>query len=160
MNSSSQPIWQVHQRYMAKALQLAEQAFEEGEIPVGAIVVRDDVIIGKGYNQVQKLNDPTAHAEMLAISAACDTIENKYLENCTLYVTLEPCPMCAGGLVWSKISRVVYGASDPKAGAAGSLLNVLLNKDLNHQPEVIQGILEKDAEFLLKSFFVNKRQKI
>jgi tRNA(adenine34) deaminase len=144
---------------MAKALQLAEQAFEDGEIPVGAIVVHNNQIIGKGYNQVERLKDPTAHAEMIAISAACETLENKYLQDATLYVTLEPCPMCAGAIVWSKISRVVYGASDPKAGAGGSLLNILENPGLNHQPEVIQGILEQDSEFLLKSFFSSKRLK-
>ncbi len=154
-----EPIWSIHQRFMAKAIQLAEQAFEEGEIPVGALVVQHNTIIGKGYNQVERLNDPTAHAEMLAISAACDTIGSKYLTDCTLYVTLEPCPMCAGGLVWSKISRVVFGATDPKKGACGSLFNVLQNDELNHHPEVIQGILEQDSEYLLKSFFATKRIK-
>lgn len=94
MSTTDQPIWQVHQRFMAKALQLAEQAYEEGEIPVGAIVVYNDQIVGKGYNQVERLKDPTAHAEMIAISAACDTLDNKYLTDATLYVTLEPCPMC------------------------------------------------------------------
>ncbi len=157
MNLTNEPIWQVHQRYMAKALQLAEQAYEEGEIPVGAIVVYNDQIVGKGYNQVERLKDPTAHAEMIAISAACDTLDNKYLSEATLYVTLEPCPMCAGALVWSKIGRVVFGASDPKAGCGGSFLNILENEGLNHQPEVIQGVLELDSEYLLKSFFASKR---
>ncbi len=157
MNLTNEPIWQVHQRYMAKALQLAEQAYEEGEIPVGAIVVYNDQIVGKGYNQVERLKDPTAHAEMIAISAACDTLDNKYLSKATLYVTLEPCPMCAGALVWSKISRVVFGASDPKAGCGGSFLNILENEELNHQPEVIQGVLELDSEYLIKSFFASKR---
>ena len=143
---------------MVKALQLAERAYEEGEIPVGAIVVLNNQIIGKGYNQVEKLKDPTAHAEMIALSAACDTIGNKYLKDATLYVTLEPCPMCAGALVWSKIDKVVYGASDPKAGACGSVLNILNNSDFNHRPEIIQGILEQDSEFLLKSFFSSKRE--
>jgi tRNA(adenine34) deaminase len=142
---------------MVKALQLAERAYEEGEIPVGAIVVLNNQIIGRGYNQVEKLKDPTAHAEMIALSAACDTIGNKYLKDATLYVTLEPCPMCAGALVWSKIDKVVYGASDPKAGACGSVLNILNNSDLNHRSEIIQGILEQDSEFLLKSFFSSKR---
>ena len=141
-----------------KGLKLAERAYEEGEIPVGAIIVLNNQIIGKGYNQVEKLKDPTAHAEMIALSAACDTIGNKYLKHATLYVTLEPCPMCAGALVWSKIDKVVYGASDPKAGACGSVLNILNNSDLNHKPEIIQGILEQDSEFLLKSFFSSKRE--
>ena len=153
MSDLNKNLWYIHQRYMVKALQLAERAYEEGEIPVGAIVVLNNQIIGKGYNQVEKLKDPTAHAEMIALSAACDTIGNKYLKDATLYVTLEPCPMCAGALVWSKIDKVVYGASDPKAGACGSVLNILNNSDFNHRPEIIQGILEQDSEFLLKSFF-------
>lgn len=157
MSYSNKNLWHVHQRYMAKALQLAEIAYEEGEIPVGAIVVLNNQIIGKGYNQVEKFKDPTAHAEMIALSAACDTIGNKYLKNAALYVTLEPCAMCAGALVWSKIEKVIYGASDPKAGACGSILNILNNSDLNHHPEIIQGILEQDSEYLLKSFFSLKR---
>jgi tRNA(adenine34) deaminase len=150
-------LWNTHQQHMAKALMLAEQAFEEGEIPVGAIVVKDNMIIGKGYNQVEKLSDPTAHAEMIAISAACETLGNKYLKGCTLYVTLEPCPMCAGALVWSKIDTIVYGASDSASGGSGSLFNITANNNLNHQIEVIQGILEMDSEYLLKSFFGAKR---
>lgn len=150
-------LWNTHQQHMAKALILAEQAFEEGETPVGAIVVKDNMIIGKGYNQVEKLKDPTAHAEMIAISAACETLGNKYLKGCTLYVTLEPCPMCAGALVWSKIDTIVYGASDSASGGSGSLFNITANNNLNHQIEVIQGILEMDSEYLLKSFFGAKR---
>jgi tRNA(adenine34) deaminase len=150
-------LWNTHQQHMTKALMLAEQAFEEGEIPVGAIVVKDNMIIGKGYNQVEKLSDPTAHAEMIAISAACETLGNKYLKGCTLYVTLEPCPMCAGALVWSKIDTIVYGASDSASGGSGSLFNITANNNLNHQIEVIQGILEMDSEYLLKSFFGAKR---
>ncbi len=159
MTNLNEPIWQSHQRFMAKAVMLAEQAFEEGEVPVGAIVVHNNIIVGKGYNQVEKLGDPTAHAEMLAISAACDTLEEKYLSDCTLYVTLEPCPMCAGALVWSKIGTIVYGASDPKSGASGSVFNITQNEVLNHKAEVIQGILEQDCEYLLKAFFSSKRMK-
>ena len=159
MINSENPVWQVHQQFMAKALQLAERAFEEGEIPVGAVVVHNNLIVGKGYNQVERLNDPTAHAEMLAISAACDTIESKYLSDCTLYVTLEPCPMCAGGIVWSKLSKVVFGASDTKSGACGSVFNIAQNESLNHRTEVIQGVLEHDAEYLLKAFFSSKRNR-
>lgn len=159
MSKSDEPIWQAHQRYMAKAVMLAEQAYEEGEVPVGALVVHQNTIVGKGYNQVERLNDPTAHAEMLAISAACDTIGQKYLNDCTLYVTLEPCAMCSGALVWSKIGRIVFGASDPKAGGSGSVFNITQNQKLNHSAEVIQGILEQDCEYLLKSFFATKRMK-
>lgn len=142
---------------MQKAFLLAEQAYEEKEIPVGALVVKDDRIIGKGYNQTERLKDATAHAEMLAISAACSTLENKYLSGCTLYVTLEPCPMCAGALVWSKIDRVVFGATDAKAGACGSILNVASNQKLNHQVEIIQGIMEEDCEWILQQFFREQR---
>lgn len=159
MDNLKDPLWQPHFRFMAQAIMLAEQAFEEGEVPVGAIVVHKNSIVGKGYNQVERLNDPTAHAEMLAISAACDTLGEKYLRECTLYVTLEPCPMCAGALIWSKIGTLVFGASDAKAGASGSVFNITQNKSLNHKPEVIQGILENDAEYLLKSFFASKRLK-
>ncbi|HAW81147.1 MAG TPA: tRNA-specific adenosine deaminase [Balneola sp.] len=157
MKENNPVLWNTHQQFMAKALVLAEQALEEGEIPVGAVVVMDNRIIGKGYNQVEKLSDPTAHAEMLAISAACETLGNKYLNNCKLYVTLEPCAMCAGALVWSKIDTVIFGASDPKSGGSGSLFNITQNKNLNHQIEVIQGVLEIDSEYLLKSFFKAKR---
>lgn len=157
MTNLNDPIWQSHQRFMAQAVMLAEQAFEDGEVPVGAIVVHKNKIVGKGYNQVERLNDPTAHAEMIAISAACDTLGEKYLSECTLYVTLEPCPMCAGGIVWSKLGTVVFGASDAKAGGCGSVFNIVQNNKLNHRAEVIQGILEHDCEYLLTSFFSAKR---
>ncbi|GAB5408841.1 MAG: nucleoside deaminase [Balneolaceae bacterium] len=160
MDNLNGPLWQPHLRFMTQAIMLAEKAFEEGEVPVGAIVVHKNSIVGKGYNQVERLNDPTAHAEMLAISAACDTLGEKYLNECTLYVTLEPCSMCAGAIVWSKVGTLVFGASDAKAGACGSVFNITQNKSLNHSTEVIQGILENDAEYLLKSFFTSKRMKI
>lgn len=157
MTDFDAPIWKQHQQFMAKALLLAEKAFEEDEVPIGAVIIHEGRIVGKGYNQVQKLNDPTAHAEMIAISAACATLQSKYLADCTLYVTLEPCPMCAGALVWSKIKTVVYGASDARAGSCGSVFNISANKHLNHQYEVIQGILEADCEHLLQRFFQKKR---
>lgn len=138
---------------------LAEQAYDEDEIPVGALIVKGDRIIGKGYNQTERLKDATAHAEMLAISAASATLENKYLKGCTLYVTLEPCPMCTGALVWSKIDRVIFGAVDPKSGACGSVFNLASNKKLNHQIEIIQGVMEQDCEWLLKKFFQQQRNK-
>lgn len=150
------PIKQ-HQKYMLQAFKLAEQAYDEDEVPVGAIVVQGNRVIGKGYNQTERLKDSTAHAEMLAISAACSTIENKYLEGCTIYVTLEPCPMCAGALVWSKIDRIVFGAPDAKAGACGSLFNLASTQKLNHQVEIIQGIMEEDCKWILKQFFKKKR---
>jgi tRNA(adenine34) deaminase len=157
MHELDLPIWQKHQRYMARAFMLAEQAFDEEEVPVGAIVVHKEQIIGKGYNQVERLNDPTAHAEMLAISAACETLNEKYLTDCTLYVTLEPCPMCSGASVWSKMGTIVFGASDPKAGACGSIFNIASNNKLNHQVEIIQGVMEAESEHLLKAFFKSRR---
>ncbi len=147
----------LHQNFMTQALKLAEIAYDQGEVPIGAIVVKDGRIIGKGYNQTEMLKDPTAHAEMLAISSACATLNNKYLEDCTLYVTLEPCPMCSGAIVWSKIQRVVFGAIDEKSGSCGSLFNIASNRNLNHRAEIIQGVLEMDSQFLLKQFFADKR---
>ncbi|MGM0589122.1 MAG: tRNA adenosine(34) deaminase TadA [Bacteroidota bacterium] len=152
-----QPIWQQHQFYMRRALTEAERAYDEEEVPVGAIVVKDDEIIGRGYNQVERLKDPTAHAEILAISAACSTLSSKYLYGCTLYVTLEPCPMCATALMWSKIDRIVFGASDDQAGACGSIFNLAQDEHLNHTIEVIQGIMEYDCQLLLREFFRGKR---
>lgn len=148
---------QTHQKYMLMAFHQAELAYDAGEVPVGAVVVYEGRVIGKGYNQVEMLNDPTAHAEMLAISSACATLNQKYLSKCTLYVTLEPCPMCSGAIVWSKIGRVVFGAMDEKSGACGTVFNIADSKSLNHRPEIIQGIMESDAEYLLKKFFSEKR---
>lgn len=144
---------------MMQAFKLAEQAYDEDEVPVGAIVVKESRVIGKGYNQTERLKDPTAHAEMLAISAACSTIENKYLHDCTLYVTLEPCSMCAGALVLSKIDRLVFGTPDAKAGACGSLFNISSSNKLNHQAEIIQGIMEEDCKWILKKFFEKQRSR-
>ena len=104
------------------------------------------------------LGDATAHAEMIAISSAAATLQNKYLKGCTLYVTLEPCPMCAGAAVWSKLDRIVFGAPDEKAGSCGTLFNITANKKLNHQIEIIQGVMEADAKYLLQQFFRNKRK--
>ena len=143
---------------MRQALHLAEQAAEEDEVPVGAVIVYEDRIIGRGYNQVERLKDPTAHAEILAISAACQTLNSKFLEGCTLYVTLEPCPMCSGALVLSRLERIIFGATDPKMGACGSIYNISQDPRLNHRIEIIQGIMEFDAEFLLKQYFERKRR--
>lgn len=148
-----------HQNFMYQALKLAERAMDEGEVPVGAVIVKDKRIVGRGYNQTEKLLDPTAHAEMIAISAAASTLSNKYLKDCTLYVTLEPCPMCAGALVWSKIDRVVFGALDEKAGSCGTVFNLTNADNLNHNIEIIQGVLETDCSYLLKEFFKTKRER-
>lgn len=155
MFSENRPT--IHNIFMQQAFLLAETAYRKGEIPVGAVVVQDKRIIGKGYNQVESMNDPTAHAEMIAISAACATINSKYLTDCTLYVTLEPCPMCTGALVWSKLSTVVFGTPDERAGACGSIFNIGSNKKLNHRVEIIQGVLEADCKHILQSFFKEKR---
>jgi tRNA(adenine34) deaminase len=157
---SGPEIFRIHDRYMGLALAEAERAFASGEIPVGAVVIYQDRVVGRGYNQVEMLRDPTAHAEMIAISAACATLENKFLEECTLYVTLEPCPMCAGAAVMSRLKCIVYGASDLKAGACGTLFNIGSNSRLNHRSEIIQGIRETECEMLLKRFFQNMRGQL
>lgn len=149
----------VHYNYMNQAFRLAETAYDKGEVPVGAVIVHGDRIVGKGYNQTEMLADPTAHAEMIAISSAAATLQNKYLKDCTMYVTLEPCPMCAGAAVWSKLNRIVFGAPDEKGGACGTLFNIASNNKLNHQIEIIQGVMESDCKFLLQKFFREKRKK-
>lgn len=159
MSENNLPLIKEYQKYMLQAFKLAEEAYDEGEIPVGAIIVKDEAVVGKGYNQTERLTDPTGHAEILAISAACSTLDNKYLNGCTIFVTKEPCPMCAGALVWSKIDRIVYGATDAKAGACGSAFNLAANKKLNHQIEVVQGIMEQDCEWILKRFFEERRSE-
>ncbi len=146
-------LLEPHRRWMKAALREAERAFEEGEVPVGAVVVQDDRIIGRGHNRVEQLKDPTAHAEMLAITAACTTLGTKYLKGCTLYVTLEPCPMCAGAIVWARLDRVVFGAFDEKAGAASTLYNILQDPRLNHRVEILSGVEAERAAALLQQFF-------
>jgi tRNA(adenine34) deaminase len=146
-------LLEPHRRWMEAALREAERAFEEGEVPVGAVVVQDDRIIGRGHNRVEQLKDPTAHAEMLAITAACTTLGTKYLKGCTLYVTLEPCPMCAGAIVWARLDRVVFGAFDEKAGAASTLYNILQDPRLNHRVEILSGVEAERAAALLQQFF-------
>lgn len=144
--------------YMTKALRLANEAAERDEVPVGAIIVQRGRIIGQGSNQTEQLNDVTAHAEMIALTAAFQTLGKKYLQGCTMYVTLEPCMMCAGALVWSKIDRVVIGALDERAGGCGSAFNIASNRRLNHQAEIQYGILEKECSGILKEFFQKKRK--
>ena len=147
-----------HQYYMQQALKEAHKAFDRNEVPVGAVVVYENRIIARAYNQIVTLKDPTAHAEMIAITQASDYLRNERLINCTLYVTIEPCVMCAGASVLGRLKRIVYGADDPKAGACGSVINIANNKKLNHRIEVIGGILREDCAFLLKEFFKRIRQ--
>jgi tRNA(adenine34) deaminase len=145
------------ERFMRAAIREAIAAQQAGEVPVGAVVVHDDRIIGRGYNQRETLNDPTAHAEMLALTAASAFVGSWRLENCTLYVTLEPCAMCAGAMVLARIQRLVYGARDPKAGACTSLYAIPTDKRLNHQVQVGKPILTDECAALLQSFFAEQR---
>ena len=142
---------------MRLALAEAERAAEAGEVPVGAVVVKGGQIVGRGHNQVERLGDPTAHAEMIAISAACETLGTKNLSGCTLYVTLEPCPMCAGATVLGRLSRLVYGAFDAKAGAASTLYHIPQDPRLNHQVETVSGVEADAAADLLRAFFRARR---
>jgi tRNA(adenine34) deaminase len=142
---------------MQTALQLAERAYDAGEVPVGAVVVNDDRIVGRGRNRVEQLQDPTAHAELLAITAACDTLGDKFLTDCTLYVTLEPCPMCAGATVNARLQRLVFGAFDEKAGAASTLYTIPRDARLNHRVEILSGVERDRAAGLLQAFFRERR---
>lgn len=139
--------------FMKKALQQAELAYEEGEIPIGAIVVHENKIIGKGYNQTEKLVDVTAHAEMLAITSAEQYLGSKYLNECTLYVTIEPCVMCAGAIQWARFSKVVFGAEEPKSGYTRKSMNLISSKT-----EIVKGVLENECAELIKNFFLSKRK--
>ena len=145
--------------FMKRALELANKAEQFNEIPVGAVVVYQGTIIGEGFNQSIMLNDPSSHAEMNAIRQAGAYLNNYRLLDCTLYVTLEPCPMCAGLLVHSRINRLIFGCSDLKTGAAGSVFNLVNNSQLNHQIEVQSGILQEECSQLLSSFFKRRRNE-
>ncbi len=143
---------------MEQALELAKQAAEKGEVPVGAILVRNDVRIAEASNLREQSGSPIAHAEMLVIQAASEKIGNWRFVDTTLYVTLEPCPMCAGAIVLARIPKVVYGTTDPKSGAAGTLYNILQDERLNHRVELVSGVLANESRALLKSFFQERRQ--
>lgn len=142
---------------MKYALREAERAFDSKEVPVGCIIVFENRIIAKAYNQIETLNDPTAHAEMLALTSAFDAMQSKTLKGCSMYVTLEPCSMCAGAIVLSKLDNLYFGAYDIKAGACGSVLNIANNKSLNHKVNVYGGVLDEECAMLLKAFFERKR---
>jgi tRNA(adenine34) deaminase len=146
--------------YMSEAIKEARLALEEDEVPVGAVVVHQAKVIGRGHNQVECLKDPTAHAEMLALTAATNYLGTKWLNGASLYVTIEPCSMCAGALVLARIRNLYFGAKDPKAGACGSVANIINHKKLNHRIRVKKGLLEEDCASLLKEFFRKKRKKI
>lgn len=149
----------MHEVYMKMALELAEQAYAAGEVPVGAVIVCDGRVVGAAYNQREQLHDPTAHAEMIAITQAAESLANWRLQACSLYVTLEPCPMCAGAALNARIPQVIYGATDPKAGAVGSVFKLLSDARLNHRAEVIQGIMQDQCGEILSRFFRKRRDK-
>ena len=145
--------------FMGEALRQAARAYAAEEVPVGCVVVRQQRILARGYNQVELLKDATAHAEMLAISQAQIALGDWRLNDCTLYVTKEPCPMCAGAVVQVRCARVVFGAPDLKGGAAGGVMNILQFPTLNHRAEITSGVREEECRHLLKSFFQEQREK-
>lgn len=147
----------MHESYMRLAYQQAEQALAVDEVPVGAIIVRDDQVLAAAHNQRETLRDPTAHAEMIAITQAAEAMGSWRLENCTLYVTLEPCPMCAGAIIQARIPLVVYGASDPKAGAVHSLFQLLSDERLNHHAQTVSGVMQDACGEILTRFFQKQR---
>jgi tRNA(adenine34) deaminase len=148
----------MHDHFMQLALDEAELAYREEEVPIGAVIVREGRVIAAAHNQREQLHDPTAHAEMIAITQAAETLQSWRLEGCTLYVTLEPCPMCAGAILQARIPVVVYGASDPKAGAVHSLFRLLDDARLNHRCETVPGVLADRCGQILSRFFQDQRR--
>ena len=147
----------VHERYIKQALSEAQKAFDEEEVPVGAVIVHNNEIIGRAHNQIKTLKDPTAHAEMIAITQAAAYIENERLNDCDLYVTIEPCAMCVGAAVLGRVRRIIYGANDTKTGACGSAVDLTKPGLFNHDIEVIGGIMETECRGILQEFFLSKR---
>jgi tRNA(adenine34) deaminase len=147
----------IHEYYMQEALKEARKAFQEDEVPVGAVVVFDGRIISRGHNQIERLKDPTAHAEMIALTSAANFLDTKWLNEASLYVTIEPCSMCAGALVLARVKNLYFGAKDPKTGACGSVVNITNHKKLNHRVKVTGGLLQEDCSLLLKDFFSRLR---
>lgn len=147
-----------HEYWMEQAFREAEIAYEKGEVPIGAVVVFQNAIIGRGHNLTETLQEPTAHAEMIAITAAADYLGSRRLLDTVLYVTVEPCPMCAGAVVLARIPLLVYGAKDSKAGAAGTLYNIVQDERLNHRVELVKGVLENKCSIILSDFFRKLRK--
>jgi len=145
------------ERFMRMAIDAAEIAGENGDVPIGAVIVHKDRIIAKAYNQREQLQDPTAHAEIIALTQAAAALQNWHLNGCTMYVTLEPCPMCAGALVLARMDRLVYGCDDPKTGACKSLYNIVTDERLNHRLEVTSGVLQEQCRQQLQEFFAKRR---
>ncbi|MFM0247115.1 tRNA adenosine(34) deaminase TadA [Paraburkholderia sediminicola] len=156
--SPAPPVSERDRRFMALAQAAAEEARAAGEVPVGAVLVRGDEVIAKGFNHPIGAHDPSAHAEMIALRAAAQAVENYRLPGCELYVTLEPCLMCAGAIMHARIARVVFGARDPKTGACGSVVDAFANPQLNHHTTVTGGVLETECGAALKSFFAERRR--
>ena len=148
-----------YEKWMRHALSEAIKGYDDGEVPVGAIIVKDNRIIGKGYNQVESLNDSTAHAEMIAITSASNTNDNWRLDDCYIFVTKEPCPMCAGAILNSRIRGIVYGLPDEKWGSCGSHYDICRDHRRNNFPLIIGGVLQDDAKFLMDEFFAKLRKK-
>ncbi len=149
---------QIDERYMRQAIDAACVAEENGDVPIGAVIVHQNRVIGRGWNQREQLQDPTAHAEIIALTQAAAARESWRLHGATIYVTLEPCPMCAGALVLARLDRLVYGCPDPKAGACGSLYDIVRDDRLNHRLEVTPGVLADDCVRLLQEFFNQRRR--
>lgn len=143
--------------FMARALELARQAERAGEVPVGAVIVKDGLIVGEGWNRPISTNDPTAHAEIVALRAAARQLGSYRLLDTSLYVTLEPCPMCAGAMVHARVKRLVYAAADPRAGAAGTIFNIVQHPSLNHRIECEAGVMSEECGTLLRAFFQGRR---
>lgn len=148
---------ELDKHYMRQAIKEAEKAFSAEEVPVGAVVVHQNKIIGRAFNQTRLLKDPTAHAEMIAITQSCETLSCDRLPETTVYVTLEPCPMCVGAMILAKIGRLVFGAREPKTGACGSKVHLLADARWNHQFKIEEGLLEFESSALLQEFFKKKR---
>ena len=148
---------QPHEQWMRRAMQQAQLAFEMNEVPVGAVIVHEGRVIAEACNQRETLKDPTAHAEMIAITQAAQALESWRLLNCVLYVTLEPCPMCAGAIVQARIPTVIYGTTDPKAGACHTLYQITSDPRLNHQTSVLGGVLKEECRGILQEFFAVQR---
>ena len=144
---------------MQEALVEAQKAYVFDEVPIGAVVVKDGKIIGRGHNLRERVKDPTLHAEIIAIKQAAKALGSWRLSDCDLYVTIEPCPMCAGAVLQARIRQLIFGARDPKAGCAGSLYNLLQDSRFNHQTEVVEGVLEEDCSQIMKDYFRQKRNK-
>ena len=149
----------IHEFYMNEALKEAAKAFEKGEVPVGAVIVYQKKVIAKAHNQIKLLKDPTAHAEMIAITQAANYLRNERLNSCDIYATIEPCSMCMGALILARVKNLIYGARDPKTGACGSVMDIGSDNKLNHKVKIKSGVLEENAAFLMQTFFKERRQE-